>query len=196
MPFRRSVDADDSASVTNRRVLVALLTALVIASVGCGGDGEPSATSTSSTSTRVPATVNTTTAPPPTATSTTVRDDSKEITAAFTVFFDGRETSIDKKVAVLEDGEKYRSMLVDAAANSQFQQLSVQIRSIRLLSEGECRAASLAARCAIVTHDLLVGAFPALVAKDSPAVLVDGRWKVGAKAWCDVVSIGGAKCPA
>jgi len=118
-----------------------------------------------------------------------------EIRAAFETFFGGAATPLDAKVAVLQDGEQYRSMLADASADEQFQSLTIDIRDIRLLPDDECAALDVDAPCAIVTHDLLVGGAPALVAQESTAVQVDGHWLVAASAWCAVVALGGETCP-
>ncbi|MDO8364916.1 MAG: hypothetical protein Q7V88_18645 [Actinomycetota bacterium] len=164
----------------------------------CGNDTDRGGSS-------VPA--NPTTAPTPAATepadstaeptTTTPGDEAAlaEIRAAFETFFGGAATPLDAKVAVLQEGEQYRSMLADASADAQFQSLTIDIRDIRLLADAECAALDLDAPCAVVTHDLLVSGAPALVAQESAAVQVDGRWLVAASAWCAVVALGGETCP-
>jgi len=117
------------------------------------------------------------------------------VRSVFLAFFNGADRNIDKKVAALQDGERYRQMLVDADADSRFQQLRADIRAVRFPSAADCTAAGLTSPCAIVTFDLLLGAFPALAGHDGPAVKIAGVWKVGSKAWCDVVAIGGDTCP-
>jgi hypothetical protein len=118
-----------------------------------------------------------------------------EITEAFTVFFDGANLDVDAKLARLEDGERYRSMIEDAVADPQAQQLSARVTTVTLLSEDECEQRSAAAPCAEVVHDLLVGGLPALAGNVALAVQVDGDWLVSARTWCDIVVIGGASCP-
>jgi hypothetical protein len=110
-------------------------------------------------------------------------------------FFDGSNPDTPSRVAVLEHGDALAAMLAAAAADPQFAQMSTQVRSVRLLDAATCATAGVAAPCAEVIHDVLVGQFPAVPAKTSYAVQLDGVWKVSAKAWCDVVSIGGASCP-
>lgn len=118
-----------------------------------------------------------------------------QIGEVFRVFFGGAGSDVDAKVAVLQDGERYRSMLVDASANDQFQAMSTEIREVRLLEAGECATRGEASPCAVVTHDVLVGPAPALVAHESIAVHIDGVWLVAASAWCAVVALGGEQCP-
>jgi hypothetical protein len=117
------------------------------------------------------------------------------ITSAFAAFFGGSTSTVDEKVALLEHGESYRSMLSDAAANAQFQKMSTEIRSVRAGTAVECSALEALPGCAVVTHDLLVGGFPMAASIDSPAVKVSGKWLVGARAWCKIVEMGGETCP-
>jgi hypothetical protein len=130
-----------------------------------------------------------------TSTTASPATDEAQVRAAYVAFFDGATPGVDKKVALLENGEKYRQMLVDASANPQFQKLSATVRSVTFPTDSACAALGATSPCAVVTFDLLVAGFPALAAHEDPAVKVGGVWKVAAKAWCDVVSIGGDSCP-
>lgn len=123
-------------------------------------------------------------------------DDVAAIRAAFVLFFGGQASTVDEKVAVLEDGERYRDMLEGAAADERFQQLTTDIREIRGGSPAECSDLSATEGCAVVVHDLLVSGFPMAAEVASPAIRVPGGWQVGWRAWCNVVEIGGAACPA
>ena len=114
---------------------------------------------------------------------------------AFASFFGGLDTTVDEKVALLEDGETYRGMLDAASADDRFQQMATEIRSVEPADTATCASFGVSAPCAVVTHDLLVSGFPMAAAVENPAVLVDGTWLVGAAAWCNVVEIGGASCP-
>ena len=121
--------------------------------------------------------------------------DSEAISTQFQVFFGGAASTVDQKVAVLEDGERYREMLEGADANEQFQQMSTDIREIRAGSDVDCQRLGAAPGCAIVVHDVLVAGFPMAAGVESPAIRSDGSWLVGARAWCNIVEIGGASCP-
>lgn len=162
---------------------------LVAALAGACGDGGGS-TSPPTTMTTPP---TTTTSRAPT---TTLATDDAQVRAAFVTFFSGADRDIDKKVSLLQDGERYRQMLVDASADPQFQQLRAQVRAVRFPEDAACAGLGVPSPCAVATFDLLVGDFPALAGHDGAAVKVAGTWKVAAKAWCDVVAIGGATCPA
>ena len=151
-------------------------------------------TAPASASTTVMATAVATTAAV-TTTTVDVAAEEMQIEAVFLTFFGGAGTDVDAKVAVLQDGERYRGMLEGASADAQFQSMSIDIRGVRLLTPDDCAALGEVSPCAVVTHDLFVGGAPALVGQDSAAVRIDGRWKVAASAWCRVVAIGGAQCP-
>lgn len=192
-------------SATRTAVRGALALALTLRLVAaCGDDGgtptatTPSSSTTAPTSPTTSPTTTPTTAPPPTiappATTSSAPDDAAQAGAAFVAFFDGR-SSVDKKVALLQNGEKYRSMLVDASADPRFQQLAATVRSVQPTDGASCTSRGVPAPCAIVTFDLTVAGFPMLVSHSSPAVKLEGAWKVAASAWCDVVAIGGDSCP-
>lgn len=176
-------------------ILAGMALTLLLAACG-GGSTTPAATTTASPTSTSASAVTTTTARPTTVPPTTVSDDTAAITQAFVTFFNGKDRDLDKKLALLENGEKYRTMVADAMANPQYQQMSTQIRSVRVLRGGACTAVAASDPCAVVVHDVLVGGFPAVAAHESPAVRQGGIWKVGAKAWCDFVAIGGETCPA
>jgi hypothetical protein len=128
--------------------------------------------------------------------STSVGDDVEAITEAFTVFFDGTVADVERKVSLLQDGDRYREMLTDAAADPVAQTLTTRVTRVTPLEETACRAAAIGSEvCAEVVHDLLVGGLPAFAAHQSYAVWQDDRWKVASSSWCDLVVIGGATCP-
>jgi hypothetical protein len=121
--------------------------------------------------------------------------DIEAITASFLTFFGGIDSTVDEKLAVLEGAETYREMLEAASENAQFQQMSTDIREIRVGSDDECGQLAADPGCAIVVHDVLVGGFPMAAGIESPAVRSDGSWLVGWRAWCNIVEIGGETCP-
>lgn len=170
---------------------------LIAALAGCGGDGD-GASPTSSTAASSSVTTAATTAPStvtsPGSTLAPGSDESR-IERVFVEFFDGLSPDVASRAARLEHGDVLSPMLADAAADPQFSQMSTQVRSVRLVDAGGCAGAGVIAPCAEVVHDLLVGQFPAVPAKTSYAVQVGGEWKVAAKTWCEIVTIGGATCP-
>jgi hypothetical protein len=173
---------------------VAFLVLLVVSSCG---DTSQSTSPPTTGSTPTTATIGPTTSTAPTATvpSSTVAGDDTQVRAAFVAFFNGADRNVDKKVSLLQDGERYRQMLVDADADSRFQQLRAQVKSVRFADNAECARLGVPYPCAVVTFDLLLGAFPALAGHDGVAAQIAGVWKVAATVWCDVVAIGGDTCP-
>jgi len=183
----------------------ALALAVGLTVVAACGSGAKSATTTASSTTSTseattaPSTTSTTTAVNTTAansSTTAATGDQADITKAVMLFFDGSNPNVDAKVAVLENGEKYRSMLVDAAKDPTAQTLSTKVKSVEVLDAAGCQAAGVAAPCAKVVHDLFAGDFPAFSGQVSYAVNVGGKWMVAAKSWCAIVALGGASCPA
>lgn len=177
--------------------IAGVLVVVGIAAAGCGGSSSPAATTTPSTNTPGAATTATAPATTESTPATASPDDAafSAIRAAYETFFNGAGSDVDTKVAVLQDGDRYRSMLADASADPQFQSLTIDIRDITLATADQCAALGEVAPCALVTFDLLVGGMPALVGQQSAAVEVDGKWLVAASAWCTVVAIGGETCP-
>lgn len=122
-------------------------------------------------------------------------NDEEAITAVFATFFGGQDSTVDEKVALLQDGERYRSMLDAASANEQFQQMSTNVRDMRPGSDEECAARGVEPGCVIVAHDVLVAGVPMAANVESPATEGADGWLVGAAGWCGIVEIGGASCP-
>jgi hypothetical protein len=145
--------------MTMRLRVAAAVAAGALAVGGCSGS-EPADDRASATS----ATAASTTAVPGPST-TDPATEQMLIGAAFLTFFGGAASDVDEKVAVLQDGERYRSMIVDASANEQFQAMTVDIREIRLLEADACTAMGEEIPCAVVTHDLFVGGAPARTAQ-------------------------------
>lgn len=203
---------------TRRRALALIVGAsLAVVVAGCAGGDDHGGSSTLATpppSATVPAPTGATATVPTTATPSATTPatgapatgettepgglanaDINAITDVFGRFFGGQATTVDEKVAVLEDGEIYREMLEGASANEQFQQMTINVRDVRAGTADECTGLGADAGCAVVLHDLLVGGFPMAMSIQSPAIQRDGKWLVGARAWCNVVEIGGASCP-
>ena len=113
-----------------------------------------------------------------------------------TLFFDGTNPDVNAKVAILENGEKYRTMLAAAAKDPQASTLTTKVTGVTILDAAGCQAAGVASPCARVNHDLFTGDFPALAGQVSYVIKVNGKWIVAAKSWCALAAIGGASCPA
>ena len=197
--------------MTSRSIGVLAAFAVAVSVGGCGSSSKSAATTQPTEATSATVTEASTSPPPATsgaagattpattapagATTPSAAGDVAAIKAAFTTFFDGLDPDTNAKIAVLEHGDVLGSMVVDAAQNPQFQQLSTVVNSVDMLSDADCTAAGEVTPCALVGHDLFVGGLPAMVGLKSHAVRIDGTWKVSASSWCAVVTIGGATCP-
>jgi hypothetical protein len=163
----------------------------------CGGDG--GAASPTATAALTPTAVTTSPTSPAEPTPTIAADDAgaiDQVTQAYVGFFDGSGTTVDEKVALLEDGETYRSMLEDAAADPQAQLLSAEVLEVEIDRDSvACDALGVTAPCAHVVYNLLVAGMPMAVKIEGAALEVDGTWLVASAAWCHVVEIGGESCP-
>ncbi|GAA2512397.1 hypothetical protein [Streptomyces gobitricini] len=148
---------------------VAAVLALVPVAAGCGdGDGgepqrSPAATATVTQGEDRPA--------DPAA----ARD---EIQKNWTTFFDPG-TPTDRKVAVLENGDRMRPVLQAFSASPQAAQTSVQVKDVTFTS----------ATRADVTYDLLVAGNPALPDSKGTAVHQQDTWKVSQKTLCALVRL-------
>ena len=89
-------------------------------------------------------------------------------------------TSIDDRVALLENGESLRQALVQRAADPLMQQASAKVKSIDLTNSGT----------ATVTYDVFLNGTVALSDSQGTAVLQDGVWKVGAESFCALIILG------
>ncbi len=189
---------------TGRRIAVAALVAVAFASCGDDTTGEDSVATTAAedvaptTDVGDPVATSDASTTAPTggrAASALVDADRAAITDVFTAFFGGDSSTVDTKVEVLQDGERYRDMLEDASANAQFQQMATDIREIRDGEPSVCAQADVESPCAVVVHDLTVGGVPMAAAIESVAVFVGDGWLVSSDAWCSIVELGGERCP-
>ncbi len=174
-------------------LMVAVLAVLVLGSCG-DDDSEPGGTTTIAPAVTTAATAGVTTTSAVGPSTELPAADVDEITRVFEAFFGGATTTVDQKLAVLQDGERYRGMIEDAAGNEQFQGMSTDIREVRAGTSAECQSYGAGEGCAVVVHDLLVSGFPMAAGISSPAERSGSTWLVGSAAWCNVVAIGGASC--
>jgi hypothetical protein len=143
-----------------RRCLVgALLAALALITMGCGG-------STTHTVAAPPVTV----ALPPAA-------DADTIAATFVMFFDGARP-VAERTELLENGQQFVVQLETMSASAVGKTVSVDISSISTTS----------ASTAEVRFSILVGGEPAVSEQTGKAVLQDGEWKVAAETFLAVLA--------
>jgi endonuclease/exonuclease/phosphatase family metal-dependent hydrolase len=110
------------------------------------------------------------------------------ITEAFTTLFDGTVTDVEAKLAVLEDGELLRPYFLEAYAAQQAiaPHIRVHLDDVSLVDPAH----------AAVTYTLLLDGAAVLDHVEGAAVLLDGRWHVTRRTYCDVSTQGAAEIPA
>jgi hypothetical protein len=147
-----------------RRGVVVL--ALSLLAVGCGGSSGGS-----------------TSAPPPSpSASPTPADDSAakaEITTAWETFFKGGSGTADDHIALLEDGEKFRTEITASQKDPANAALTAHVTNVVVT-----------APTAAVTYDLLgKGGVALLGGALGDAVKVGAKWKVSKKTYCTLISL-------
>jgi hypothetical protein len=151
-----------------------LLFVVVVLAVGaCGGDdGSP--------------TVAETTAVPTTAVETTVAaDPTAEITAVYEAFFDGTNTDMASKLALLESPDELEDIFNRAFGDPAFANLVSQV-------QGEVVTVTPTSdTTADVDYRLLLDGAPATEGTlFGRAVLVDGEWRIADATFCNVAGLG------
>jgi hypothetical protein len=147
------------------RVLSVALAALAFTLAGCGGSSPSSSTTSSS---------NTTTTSSPAAAKAAVRK-------AWIQFFAGA-TSADKKISLLQNGERFADAIKAQASSPLAKQTSATVSSVTL--QGSQRAK--------VVYTIALAGTPALKNQKGTAVKVGGSWKVGDASFCSLLALQGS----
>lgn len=111
----------------------------------------------------------------------------KEITDAYTTFFNGKSPVADR-TALIENPDGFSQVLAGMATQAQAQGTSVTVKGVTLADDTH----------ADVTYDLLLNGTPVMPDQSGQAVKVDGKWKVAGATFCALLSIQGtgAQIPA
>jgi hypothetical protein len=153
-----------------RRGLVVLALSLTVA--GCGGSSGPGSGASSP-------------APSP---SPTVADDAAakaEITTAWEAFFKGGSGTPDDHLALLEDGEKFRTEITASQKDPANAALTAHVTNVTVTDP-----------TAAVTYDLLgKGGVALLGGALGEAVKVGTSWKVSKKTYCTLISLQDPTAP-
>lgn len=104
----------------------------------------------------------------------------KEITEAYTTFFNGKAPAADR-TKLIENSEGFAQVLQGMAADPQAQGTTVTVKGVTLTDDTN----------ADVTYDLLLNGTPALPDQTGQAVKVDGTWRVATATFCALLSIQG-----
>jgi len=167
---------ENSCMKTNRQAS-AILGACALAAVvtACGSSGSSGGTSPSPpTSPTTPATSPTTTAPGGSATS--------KIAANWTTFF-AAKTPASKRIALLQDGQQFASIIKAQSGSGLAATASAKVLKVTKTSSSQ----------ATVKYDILAGGAVALPNQTGTAVLQNGTWKVGVGSFCGLLKLEGLK---
>jgi hypothetical protein len=158
---------------------IALASTLLTA---CGSSTPPSASITTTTAPRTSTAATSTSAP------STSTDVSAAIITNWTTFFSG-QTSAAKKLALLQNGSGFASIVNGQASSGLAQSAKAKVSTVT----------GLTATSADVHYAIYLGSTPALPNQVGVAVKQDGTWKVSDASFCVLLNLEGvraASCPA
>jgi hypothetical protein len=163
---------------------VCALVALAVTAAACGSSSPSGSTSTPATTatsaSSAPATSPAATSPAATSTGSAPAGATAAITTNWETFFNIK-TSAAKRVALLQDGSQFAS-IIKAQQNSPLAAgLTAKVKSISDVTSSQ----------ATVKYDLVVGG--SKVPMTGNAVYEDGTWKVGATTFCGLLTLEGLK---
>ena len=154
------------------KILGASVVAVAAAACGSSGGGTPSSSNTSATS--APATT-----PSATGTSSSAGGSaSSAIAANWTAFFNFK-TPTAKRIALLENGSQFASIIKGQAGQGLASTANAKVKSVTNVTASQ----------ATVKYDILLGTTPALTNQSGTAVFQDGTWKVGDGSFCGLLKL-------
>ena len=115
------------------------------------------------------------------------RGDAKaQITSNWEAFFDGK-TSAAKKISLLENGQKFASVINAQAGSGLAASAGAKVKAVVVNSPAQ----------ATVNYDITLSGATALANQTGTAVYQDGMWKVGDVSFCQLLKIeNGGTAPA
>ena len=106
------------------------------------------------------------------------------ITTSWTTFFSG-QTSAAKKLALLENGTSFTSIVNGQASSGLAESASAKVRSVT----------DVTATSADVRYAIYLGSTPALPNELGVAIKQDGTWKVSDASFCVLLNLEGVRAP-
>ena len=168
---------ENSCMKTHRQTLTMLgAAALALTAAACGGSGTPGSSNT--TTTTPPAATPSATSP----TSSTGASATGAITANWVAFFNFK-TPTAHRVALLENGSQFASIIQGQAGQGLASTANAKVLSVT----------NVTATQATVKYDILLGTTPALTNQTGTAVYQDGTWKVGDGSFCGLLTLEALK---
>jgi hypothetical protein len=136
---------------------LALVVVAGLALVGCGGGHKGSTSTTNSTAA-----------------------DKAQIKSAYQKFFSG-QTSVPDRVALLQDGSKFKALVTSFANNPLAKNVNVKVSSVTLQGANNAK----------VVYVVRLGS-AGLPKQTGTAVRQSGTWKVGSASLCKLVALQGS----
>jgi hypothetical protein len=107
-------------------------------------------------------------------------DSTAQIKSAYATFFSGK-SSVPQRVAVLQDGSRFKPLVQSFASNPAAKNVSVDVTSVTLQGANKAQ---------VVYTVKLAGA--SLPKQTGTAVRQNGKWKVGYPSLCRLVALSGS----
>jgi hypothetical protein len=165
---------------TNRSLLIILAGLVSMGVAACGSSGTTGASSTTSAAATSSAPASS--SAPATSSSAPATSGNaaaeKTIAANWVAFFSAK-TPTSKRVALLQDGSMFATIIKSQAGSSLAGSASARVTKVTVVSPTQAK----------VTYDILVGGQPALSGKSGVAVKQGGTWKVGVASFCGLLAL-------
>lgn len=172
-------ELENSCMKTHRQALTIVgAGALAVAAAACGGSSTPSNSNTSTSTSTTPAATPSATS----ATSSPSASGTAAIAANWTSFFNFK-TPTAKRIALLENGDQFTSIIQGQAGQGLASTANAKVLSV----------SGVTATQATVKYDILLGSTVALPNQTGTAVFQDGTWKVGDGSFCGLLTLEGIK---
>jgi hypothetical protein len=159
---------------------VCALVALAETAAACGGSSPSGSSSTPATSVTSAPSAPASSSPAATSTGSAPAGATAAISTNFATFFN-INTSVAKRVSLLQDGSQFASIITAQAHNPLAAGLTAKVKSVSNVTSSQ----------ADVKYDLVVGG--SKVPMTGNAVYENGTWKVGAATFCGLLTLEGLK---
>jgi len=101
-----------------------------------------------------------------------------QIAANWTTFFDAK-TPVAKRVALLQDGQKFATIIKSQAGSGLAASATAKVTKVTVTSPSQAK----------VTYSILIGGSPALANQTGVAVKQGGTWRVGLASFCGLLTL-------
>ena len=101
-----------------------------------------------------------------------------QIATNWTTFFNAK-TPVAKRVALLQDGQKFATIIKSQAGSGLAASATAKVTKVTVTSPSQAK----------VTYSILIGGSPALANQSGVAVKQGGTWKVGLASFCGLLTV-------